>query len=231
MKYWRVFFSLTLIILIGSLAWAWNYIHEPGVIPIKKVTVVGARVLVQSARIETAVLPYLADGFFNVNVAGGQKALATIPGIKSATIRRVWPNQITISIQEYTALAKWQNDAWLSPEGEIFYTDTPPVTDQALPQFSAFKEDIPLLLTMYPKLSEELKPYDLHIMGMFRLGYNAWRLSTDKGFDLKLKLDDLKPLSSFLGIYQQLLEENPHKILGHVDLRYPTGFSVKWRGS
>ncbi len=84
-------------------------------------------------------------------------------------------------------------------------------------------------MKLYPQLSELLLANQLHIKVMTRLGYNAWRLTTDKGFDIKLKLDDLSSLQLFLKIYPQLIEENNQKVLNSVDLRYPTGFSVKWR--
>lgn len=223
--------ALLVVILIAGAALGWRELHLPGTFPIKVVKVQGQYQYVSADALKLTLMPYVKSGFFNVNIRSAQNALLNIPGVQSASIRRVFPDTVQISIIEQQAIARWDGVGLISSTGVIF---TPRLIDLSrfndLPLFSAETSDIPEILKMYTAVTALLQAVGLKLDALSVDPTGDWQLKTEQGFEIELgSVDMLSRLQAFLQGYKALMESQPGNGLVYVDLRYRKGFAVQWQ--
>ena len=54
-----------------------------------------------------------------------------MPWVRSAMLRRVWPDRLEVALEEHVALARWRDTALVNDRGEVFEA----ATDARLPVF------------------------------------------------------------------------------------------------
>jgi cell division protein FtsQ len=211
----------------GGVGYGWIYIHKPHTFPIREVKVAGVYHYVSPGTLQNVMMPYVENGFFNVNVVGAKMALAKIPGIDSAEVRRVWPGTVEVSLQEEKAVAKWGNHQLLSHDGEVFQ----PLEVfglEGLPMLIGDIKDSHKILRMYDEIKKML-PQDKHIVKLQFTG-NQWQVFFIKGPSVVLGSKDIqKRLSTFLHYAPIVEKESADKEIQFIDMRYPSGFAVMWQ--
>ena len=73
----------------------------------------------------------LAGTFFTMDLDRARAALAQVPWVRRASLRRQWPQRLEVTIEEHEPLARWNDDALIDVDGEVFSADY----DGELPQF------------------------------------------------------------------------------------------------
>ena len=225
--------AFLLVVVVAGGAVGWHLLHAPHTLPIETVKVKGQYQYVSSDALKLTLMPYVQNGFFNIDIDAAQNALLSIPGVKAASIRRIFPSTVEITITEQHAIARWDGGGLLTDDGIVF---TPRLVDfgnfNNLPLFSGQDSDIPDLLNMYAELSDTLKPYNLKVAALSVDPTGDWQFKTDVGFNVEMGSEDMiSRLQAFLRGYQVLLQSQPGNSLVYVDLRYRNGFVVKWQRS
>lgn len=223
--------GVCLILVIALSYWGWRQLHLPGTLPIKSVKVQGQYQYVSAETLQQTLTPFVQSGFFNVNISSAQDAMIAIPGVAAASIRRIWPDTVVISITEQVAIARWQAGGFVTANGAVF---VPKQDDEdkanALPLFVGQVSDIPALLSTFERYSDLLAPYHLIITMLSIDELGDWQLKTNAGFLMDLGSEDMdKRLQEFLSGYPSLLLSQPNNMPVYVDLRYRNGFAVKWQ--
>ncbi|MCL1596833.1 FtsQ-type POTRA domain-containing protein [Parasutterella secunda] len=105
------------------------------------------------------VLGNTASGtFFNVNLDAIREAALKAPWVKSANVRRVWPNKINIEITEYKPLALWEDGRLVSVNGELFAANPEEVDNPlALPEFFGRAEMVEEVTRRYKRFNKMLQ--------------------------------------------------------------------------
>jgi cell division protein FtsQ len=225
---------LALVIVIALVVggvWGWRQLHQPGTLPIKTVKVKGQYQYVSADTLKQTLLPYVKAGFFNVNINAAQDSMMAIPGVASASIRRIWPDTVQISIAEQNAIARWQLGGFVTADGIVFVPKQSDVAAaNALPLFVGQVSDIPTLLSMYPQFNQLLAPIGLHVTMLSVDALGDWQLRVDKGFLIDLGSENALPrLQEFVTGYPALVASDPTNTILYVDMRYRDGFAVKWQ--
>jgi len=70
--------------------------------PIEKIRLTGQFSQLDSNHIEQQLKPYLGISFFAVNIQGIQLGLQQRPWVDRASVRRIWPNELSVSILAMT---------------------------------------------------------------------------------------------------------------------------------
>ena len=75
-----------------------------------------------------------------------QQAFEAVPWVRQATVRRVWPGQLLVQLEEHQAVASWDGRgeygepplerALLNSHGEVFHANLGEVEDDRLPQLA-----------------------------------------------------------------------------------------------
>ena len=242
------FFILIAFLISLGVVWDWHYLHLPTTLPIRVVKVVGEYQFVDEGVLESAVLPYVATGFFNVNIRGAELALLKTPGVSRAALRRVWPDKIEIQVTEKKAQATL-------PDGEIYATDGSVFMPlhaknlSQLPIFAGAIEDLPAIASFYNSAEFLLMKDGFHVdfvgcdgLGSWTIGViqpnndannnannNAGNNNSNINMTIILGRDHLlQKLTRFSQNYLILEKTNQGKIPTLVDLRYNLGFAAEY---
>ena len=76
--------------------------------------------------------------------------MEALPWVASASVRRQWPNQLQIVINEHQAVARWKNDILINGNGELFRpADIPEGMAQSLVQLQGPDNSYQYLFAQY----------------------------------------------------------------------------------
>jgi cell division protein FtsQ len=171
------------------------------------------------AAIEAAIRTHLSGNFFSVDVATLRRALEQVPWVRAASVRRVWPDRLEVSLEEHVALARWGDEALVSVRGERFAAKS----GAGLPLFigpAGAEADVARAYARFAPLVEPLgSPLERVVLSARR----AWQLRLADGTSLMLGRD-LERAEERLRRY---VEISPNTKSQYVDLRYPNGFAVR----
>jgi len=62
-------------------------------------------------------------GFWGQDVKQIQEQLETIPWVKGAVVRKIWPNRLSIWLSEYQPVAIWNKTEFVTKEGTVIFAD------------------------------------------------------------------------------------------------------------
>lgn len=218
------------IALISALTWGWTLFKDPQFLPVKTVKIIATYQHVSKKTLENAVTPYVPAGLLSIKVRSLQQQLLQIPWVYSAFIKRVWPDQLEISITEQQPVAVWGLNGLLNAEATTF---SPPTTTfpAGLPLFSGPAGQEALMLQKYQQFSAQLAPLQLSIARLNLDERRSWQMVLNNGMVLVLgKEDPTARFNRFVAVYNKIFAD-PQKIALHVDMRYSDGFAVQWQNN
>lgn len=88
--------------------------------PIAKVNVQGDLSYISQQAVQQRIAPYIAASFFSIDLAGMRRELEQMPWIAHAEVRRVWPDQVMVRLEEQLPIARWGDEALLNNQGQAF---------------------------------------------------------------------------------------------------------------
>lgn len=183
---------------------------------------------VRLSELRPVVMRYVKGDFFTVNTNSMRAHLLLMPWVKSVSIRRVWPDKLTVSIHERKAVALWNETQLLSADGEEF--QPPLATFPAnLVHLSGPAGKEKFVLQTYETLTNEMRQYRFQIVALGLDGHSfGFRL--DSGAQVYFNEGEEQQLHGFNKLYRQVLRGRMAQV-ERVDLRYAGGASVRWRPS
>lgn len=227
-----------LIALVGATAafaahalWGDVALIESTKFPFRALRVEGTFEHVTAPQLTAVVAPYAADGFFKADVRAIKQALEDLPWVYQASVRRVWPDVLHVTVTEESAVARWQEEGLVNREGRVFYPPERDVRLQGLPLLQGPPRTSVQVMNAYVRLNEQLAPVGLRIACLSMDARRSWRLALDNGMKLTLgRKDSERQLERFVRFYSGTLDGRIADV-EEVDLRYTSGFAVRWRMS
>ncbi|MDE3738493.1 MULTISPECIES: cell division protein FtsQ/DivIB [Pseudomonas] len=196
--------------------------------PIAKVNVQGDLSYISQQAVQQRIAPYIAASFFSIDLAGMRRELEQMPWIAHAEVRRVWPDQVMVRLEEQLPIARWGDEALLNNQGQAFAPRELAHYEQ-LPQLWGPQRAQEQVMQQYQMLSQMLRPLGFSIVRLELRERGSWFLSTGQGVELLLGRDHLvEKMRRFISIYEKTLKDQIANI-ERVDLRYPNGLAVAWR--
>ncbi|MDT7837215.1 cell division protein FtsQ/DivIB [Aquabacterium sp. OR-4] len=182
--------------------------------------------------------PKLAGNFVTLDLQKARAAFESVPWVRHAMVRRVWPMRLAVDLEEHKPAALWAaadgNDRLVNSFGEVFEANIGDVEDDRLPRLQGPEGSAALMLAMYQRLVPLIAPLQAgDLAGLHLSPRGSWRLSLGKGATVELGRgsDDevlartqhfVRTLPQVVAAYQRPLES--------ADLRHVGGFAVKLRG-
>jgi cell division protein FtsQ len=205
-------------------------LREPGSLPIQRVHFENGPFNAAPAALRQAVAPYLVGNFFTVDLQAIERALTRLGWVKSASVRREWPGQLSIRVREHTAVARWGMDALLNRNGQIFR-----------PQGGRLSANLPILhgpagrsqhvLAEYRQISNTLRPINVSVRALVEDERWAWHMLLGNGIPVDIGRGDPNPrVARFARVYPEVLAPRAEHIES-IDLRYTNGLAVAWKWS
>ena len=219
-------------------------IEVPTVLPVNDIQVQGELTFLDEKEIVKTVKNNIVDGYFAVDLKEVREILLQQPWIKDVSLRRKWPADVTVFIEEQKPIAYWNNDDFISEAGDVF---KPASIDKELnlPRLSGPENQHGNVLKFMNVLYKEMASLNYEVKHLALDDRRAWKLvivsnvneqevtqeeSIENVIDVKLgRFDTEKRLQRFIRILPALssqikVTESRIKV---IDMRYPNGFAVR----
>ena len=182
---------------------------------------------VDAARLRQTLLPYATAGFFAVRLDPARAAVARLPWVEHAEVRKRWPDVLEVRIVEHRPFARWGENRLLSEQGRLFPVAGIEVPE-GLPQLSAADGRVPEVVALYNESREMFAPGGYSVVRLALDSRDSWSLSLDNGVEVVVGSQEARlRLKRFARVLPQLLARNPLP-LRRADLRYTNGFALVW---
>ena len=182
---------------------------------------------VDTARLRETLLPYASSGFFAVRLDQARAAVAQLPWVEHAEVRKRWPDVLEVRIVEHRPFARWGEDRLLSEQGRLFPVAGIEVPE-GLPQLVAADARAPDVVALYNEAREMFAPGGFTVARLALDSRDSWSLTLDSGVDVVVGSQEARlRLKRFARVLPQLLARNPVP-LQRADLRYTNGFALEW---
>ena len=191
---------------------------------------------VNSATVRGTALPRIRGNFFTADLDTARQAFEMVPWVRKATVRREWPNQLVVTVEEHVPLATWGDDGrLLSVKGDIFTANLDEAEeDGELPAFGGPRGSEKEVLARFKELGDWFAPVKLTLEGVKLSERYAWTVRLSNGMTVELGREQDKTtlrdrVDRLVGIYPQLFARLQNRI-ENIDMRYPNGLALQSSG-
>ncbi|ARP96437.1 cell division protein FtsQ/DivIB [Bordetella genomosp. 13] len=198
---------------------------------------------VSPGAVRASIAGRFQGNFFTVDLDEAREVFESVPWVRRATVRRIWPNTLRVRIEEQQPLALWNENQMINTWGEAFTANTGELDDDAdLPQFAGPEGSQELVVQRYAELARWFAPLDLRVKELELSPRYAWRatLSNDLVLDLgrdpaadapdPLGLPGALPFAAriqrFVQAWPSVVTRLEGRTVTQADLRYPNGFAL-----
>jgi cell division protein FtsQ len=223
-------------LVLGAAAVLW--LARLPVFALKSIKLEGEIVRNSPSTIRANATPQLKGNFFTLDLNDAREAFESVPWVRHAVVRRVWPNRLAVQLEEHHAAALWTeddgNDKLVNTAGEVFEANVGDVEDEGLPRFTGPDGSAPQMLQLYRRLQPVLQALDEGGIESMKLsGRGSWRVVLDGGAAVELGRgsDDevITRAGRFVRTVQQVVQQY-QRPLQYADLRHPDGYAVRLKG-
>jgi cell division protein FtsQ len=211
-------------LMAGGLAWL---LRQPA-FEFREVVFTDAPARASSAHLEAVIRDEFVGTFFTMNLDRARAALTQVPWVRRASLSRQWPQRLEVTIEEYLPYARWNGDALVNAEGEVFVADY----DGELPQLEGVDSRAPEVTARFAEWSAALAPLALTLHEVRVSPRGGWRLrvaSAGGPLDIELGRDDpAGRLGRFVAVYGRTIATlaRAGTRVDRIDLRYRNGFAA-----
>jgi len=197
----------------------------------QRIEVVGQLRHVSRAAIRAAIAGRLRGNFFTMRLAESRAAFEAIPWVASASVRRVWPDRLVVTLVERRAVGVWSDGRVVSDAGQLFDVN-PAEAELDGPQVE-FSGPPGLAADAVAKLGsfrDALRALPATLAAIDISNRASWSLRTQSGQTLDLGRDD--PPGSVQARLDAIAANYPLVLAqmsgppGHIDARYNNGFAA-----
>lgn len=177
--------------------------------------------------------PHLAGNLFTLDLAAGKQAFESVPWVRQAVVRRVWPDQLAVRLEEHRAAALWGDERLVNTHGEVFEANLGDIEDDALVMLRGPDGSARAMLALYHRLLPAFEALDARIEMLTLSGRGSWRVALDSGAEVELGrggTDEVlarterfvRTVSTVTAKYDRPLE--------YADLRHSAGYALRLKG-
>lgn len=200
--------------------------------PIARIGIAGKLTFTAPEQVEQRIEPYVSTSFFRVDLEGLRNGLEELPWIAQVQVRRVWPDELEIELNEYLPIARWGDTALLNNRGEAYEVEAIERYRQ-LPQLLGPERARQRMMQQYQVLSQMLRPRSFAVARLELRERGSWFATLEaraggQRIELLLGRDHVvEKVRRFLTIHDKTLGDRIENI-ARIDLRYANGLAVTW---
>lgn len=200
--------------------------------PIAQFEVSSEFVELEQNSVSLVLEPYIGQNFLSVDLREIQSALEDLAWVKSAVIKRRWPDAVAVEITEQVAVANWSHDAYINAQGDIFKPEKI-ARSKSRPLLigpqDASKQDRGEMLMYIEQISQAISTYGLIADQLVLNERGAWTLGLEGGPMIELGADpDAFRLERSVKTFASL-DDEAKRMVERIDARYTNGVAVRWK--
>lgn len=198
---------------------------------------------VSAASVQATIAGRVIGNFFSIDLDDTRRLLETVPWVRHAQVRRVWPDTLLVKVEEQQALALWNENQMINTWGEAFSANQGELPDDShLPQLNGPASSEPLVVQRYAELMRWFAPLSVHIKEITLSPRYAWTVLLSNGLRLDLgrdpAADAVDPhgrsgalpfaarIERFVNAWPKLEKRLGGRPINSADLRYANGFAI-----
>ena len=221
-----------------ALLWA---AHRP-IFAVRNIRVDGDLAHNSVLTIRANAAPKLAGNFFTMDLAAGRRAFESVPWVRQAVVKRVWPNRLAVQLEEHRPTALWvgaanadeATDKMVNSFGEVFEANLGDVEDDALPTLRGPEGSSARMLRMVQRLQPEFAAMEARVDTLELSGRGSWRAELDTGAEVELgrgsEDEVITRTRSFVATLPEVRNRYAQHPLLYADLRHNDGYAVRLKG-
>jgi cell division protein FtsQ len=195
--------------------------------PLRTLRINGTLHNVDEQQLRATVLPYAQRGFFAVPLEQAQEAVARLPWVERAEVRKHWPDVLEVRVVEHRPFARWGKDQLLSEHGRLFPVKGIRVPAR-LPTLGGPATRVQDVVALYNESRVLFASTGRDVRALQVDARGSWSLVLSDGAEVIVGRSDARPrLGRFARLLPQLLAQ-PQRVLRRADLRYTNGFALQW---
>jgi len=195
--------------------------------PLRTLRVEGRLQRVDAERLRATVLPYASRGFFAVRLGDAQAAVARLPWVERAEVRKRWPDILEVRIVEHRPFARWGRDRLLSQHGQLFPSQGAGIPN-GLPLLDGPDTRVADVVALYNESRALFAPGGIDVRAVALDPRGSWSLQLSNGTDVIVGSSEARlRVTRFARLLPQLLSQKQLP-LRRADLRYTNGFALSW---
>ncbi len=198
----------------------------------------------QLSTLRAHALPGLTGNFFGIDLAEARAAFETVPWVRRAIVRRIWPDRLVVRLEEHEAAALWESGEGggsggngglrlVNTFGEIFEANLGDVDDEPLPLFTGPEERAAEMLALWQRLQPAFAGRGRRIERLALSGRGSWRAELAQGVVVEMgrgsEAEVTERTERFLRTVGQMTERY-HQPMLYADLRHADGYALRLRG-
>ena len=225
----KIFFILLAIIIAGIYLNTKNTSVKKIYFPIKNISIESKIINVNKDDVLEKSKSYYSKSFFNFKINILKKEIEKVSWVRSADIRRVYPDEIKIYITEHVPIAIWNNKSYMNDAGDIFFIRD---IKKNLPFINSNKNRNKIMFVYFSLLLKYISDYnfDIKINKIEENDIRSLSAHLSSGIIVKFGSKGIEDkMHTFLKLYKTLNSSDLGKI-GYIDMRYSNGFSIGWKG-
>ncbi len=194
--------------------------------------------------VQASIATKLTGNFFTIRLSDAQTVFEDVPWVRTATVRRIWPNTLRVAIEEHQPLALWNENQMIDTWAHVFTANQGELDDDLqLPRFEGPEGKESLVVSRYAELERWFAPLGLTVRELSLNNRLAWQVKLSNGLTLALARDPgaeepgtpggipgalpfSQGIERFVQALPQIQQRTGGRTLTHADLRYPNGFAV-----
>jgi len=183
------------------------------------------------------VLETVQGNFFSVKLEDVKKGFESMPWVRHANVRRIWPNGLVVSIEEQKAFGTWggaDSHQLINTHGEIFSGRTSELPeDTQLIDFRGPSDAGQEVMRLYEKANAWFKPWNTEISSLTLSDRYAWHVKLSNGMKVEFGRDEESSdknlteerVARLFKYWPQVQDKWANRV-DAIDLRYANGFAV-----
>ncbi len=173
---------------------------------------------------------YTHTNLFLLDADALEADLETQPWVRGITLRKAWPDQLIVKVEEQQPVAFWGRERLMNQYGELFSAESSSLRG-VFPTLFSPEDKGREMGERYIKVKDWLKGLPLEISEMTEDESGSWRLKIKDGPEVLIGSEDQEHrIQRFRVGFQQELASKLGNVR-RVDLRYTNGFAVEWKKS
>lgn len=215
-------------LLLAAAAYFW--MQRPENLTIKSVEVTGDLKYLNQESLQPIIAPFVATNLFLLEAKALETELEFNSWVYSASLTKLWPDKLRITIHEERPIAFWGDDSMLNEFGEIIDAELAEKEGQ-LPVLYSPQDNGRGMVEDYLKVQKWTKDFPIEILEFREDSRGSWQLKLANGLTVNIgRVQQERRIRRFVVGYRRELMDNISKI-HTVDLRYTNGFAVKWKSA
>jgi len=211
----------------AGITWVGMGIVAPDRWPVRWLEVHGEFQRVSAEQLRASLSPEIDSSFFTIDMHGLNQAAKDISWVSSVQVQKIWPDTVTVTVEEYEPVAHWNSGKLISREGEPFRVREADEL-QGLPWLQGPEGRLEDMLSTWVGINESLEVLGLEVAQLLLDSRGSWSLELNNGTQVYLGRNSMdERLERLLSSWDALMEEQevPPR---DIDLRYTNGFAVMW---